>query len=99
MNYSEIISDFCSRIAWNPTIIINTMDGAKLCGCDYENIDGGRDRDGQGRKSSQELDKASSKLGIVNNLAANHQGANEQGQGHDIGLGIMLATLLRFCIL
>lgn len=74
------------------------MDGTKLCGCDYENIDGGTDRDDQGRKSSQELDKSSSKLGIVNHLAVNYQGANEHSQAHDTGLGNMLATVLRFCI-
>ncbi len=32
-----------------------------------------RDREDQGRKSSQEVDKASSMLGIVNHLALNHQ--------------------------
>ena len=74
------------------------MNRTKLCGCDYENIDGGRDRDEQGRKSNQELDKASSKLGIVNHLPVNHPGACEHDQAHDTEPEIMLATPLRFCI-
>lgn len=34
MNYSDLISDFSSRIVWNPTIIINIMNGdeaLRLC--------------------------------------------------------------------
>lgn len=74
------------------------MNRTKLCGCDYENIVGGRDRDEQGRKSDQELDKTSSKLGILNHLAVNHPGPYEHDQAHDTGPEIMLATPLRFCI-
>lgn len=69
--------------------------GTKLCGYAYKIIDGGRDRDDQERKSSQELDMASS---IVNHLNFNHRGAYGHVQAHNIGLGTMLATLLRFCI-
>ena len=45
---------------------MNIRNGTKLCGCDYENIDGARV---QGRKSSKEQDKASSKIDIVNHWA------------------------------
>lgn len=55
---------------------------------------GERDREDQGRRSSQELDKASSMLGIVNHLALDHQAWS----AHNTGLGTMLATLPRFCI-
>lgn len=41
---------------------------AKLCGCDLENIDGGRAVTIKG-ESTQEVDKACSKLGVVNHWA------------------------------
>lgn len=54
---------FLAEIAWGLVTIMSIRNGTKLCGCDYENIDGGR---GQERTSSQELDKANSKMDIAN---------------------------------
>lgn len=54
---------FLAEIAWGLVTIMNIRNGTKLCGCDYENIDGGRAQEGT---SSQELDKANSKMDIVN---------------------------------
>lgn len=70
---------------------MNIRNGTKLCGCDYENIAGGRV---QGRKSSKEQDKASSMIDIVNHWAVSLPGVTtgDQADKH------MLATLLRFCM-
>lgn len=49
-------------------------------------------------ESSQEVDKASSKLDAVIHWAVCFLKSYNGDQANNLGLGITLATLLRFCI-